>query len=328
VKVGDRTLGLVTVISQSKSHFNSDLVDLLASLVDGLGVLVENSMLHDKTEKAHEELQLLAEELSHSNQQLEQFADILEERVELRTQELVTARERVLRSEKLAMIGQLSGGIAHDLRNPLNAIKNGAELVKRKINAGPSIENSAMITECLEIIDSEITDANEIITGLLSCGSNKQLSFSSIRIGDVIQDCFGSFVLNENIVLSITINTDLPPVLGDASQLTRVLQNLAGNAQDAMEAGGRLSISAQHRDQFVEIVITDTGGGIDAENIDRVFEPLFSDKPHGTGLGLAICHEIIDKHKGAISVESKIGTGTSFTIQIPVTNSENSDLAA
>ena len=108
----------------------------------------------------------------------------------------------------------------------------------------------------------------------------------------------------------MTIDTDLPSISGDASQLARVLQNLALNAQDAMETGGLLSITAHQTNGFVEILVADTGNGIDPENIDRIFEPLFSDKSHGTGLGLAICREIMDKHDGEIFVTSKIGTGT------------------
>ncbi len=252
----------------------------------------------------------------------------LEERVKLRTEELDTARERASRSEKMAIIGQLSGGIAHDLRNPLHVISHAAELVIRKINAEPVIENRAMIKEFLEIIDSEVTQASAVITNLLSHGSTKKLTFANLQIGDVIQDSFNSFVLNDNIVLSMTIDPDLSPISGDASQLARVLQNLALNAQDAMETGGLLSITAHQTNGFVEIVVADTGNGIDPENIDRIFEPLFSDKSHGTGLGLAICREIMDKHDGEIFVTSKIGTGTSLTLQIPIANRENSSLAA
>jgi len=242
----------------------------------------------------------------------------LEERVKLRTQELEASRERATRSEKLALIGQLSGGIGHDLRNPLNTIKNAAELVTRKINAGPSIENSAVVADCLELIDSETTRANDVITNLLSHGSNRQLTLSNLQIGDVIQDTLDRFVLNENIVLSITVDSDLPSVSGDGPQITRVLQNLLANAQDAMKTGGSLSITAQQTDRVIEIVISDTGTGISPENIDRVFEPLFSDKPRGTGLGLAICRDIIENHRGSISVDSNVGSGTSFTIQIPI----------
>ncbi len=124
-------------------------------------------------------------------------------------------------------------------------------------------------------------------------------------------------MLNEGIDLSITIEPGLPLVLGDDSHLIRTLQNLVANSQDAMEIGGRLSVSAMAKDGSVEIVVSDTGGGIAPENLEKIFDPLYTGKSSGTGLGLAICHEIISKHHGSISVASEIGVGTSFTICIP-----------
>ena len=106
--------------------------------------------------------------------------------------------------------------------------------------------------------------------------------------------------------------------MGDESQLTRVMQNLVSNAREAMGNGGRLSISAPRVHESVAVVISDTGDGVDPENLEKIFEPLYTDKIHGTGLGLAICQEIIGKHNGSISVESAIGAGASFTIVIPI----------
>ena len=115
----------------------------------------------------------------------------------------------------------------------------------------------------------------------------------------------------------MSIEPDLPPVLGDSSHLIRTLQNLVANAEDAMEKGGHLNISARAAEGSVEIVVSDTGGGIAPENMERIFEPLYSEKLNGTGLGLAICHEIISKHYGSITVESEVGAGTCFTVRIP-----------
>lgn len=258
--------------------------------------------------------------------QLLQSNQSLEERVQLRTQELEAARERALRSEKLAIIGRLSGGIAHDLRNPLGAIKNAAYLIGRKFNAGRPIEDNSEIRKLLELVDSEIVRANIVITKLLSIGPEEDLPFSKIQIADVIRDSMAGFVLNENIQLSLTIEPDLPTIDGDASQLVRALQNLLGNAQDAMAQGGELGIAAQRKDDWVEIVVTDTGCGISAQNIDRIFEPLYSDKTDGTGLGLAICLEIIGKHNGSISVESQLDSGSKFTILVPIAAPDNKGL--
>ena len=317
VRVGDRTVGLVTVISKKKSAFDVELIELLTFVVDRLGVVVENSILHDQSEKSHREMQQLADALAHSNKEINEWNQQLEERVQIRTQELEDARERAKRSEKLAIIGQLSGGIAHDLRNPLGAISNAAYLARRKFNAGWSSENNEKITELLVLIHGEVVRANSVISNLLSFGSDREIALSQIQIGDVISDSMSSFVLHDRIDLSMAIDPDLPPVLGDSSHLIRALQNLVANAQDAMENGGRLCIAAIAREKSVEIVVSDTGIGIAAENIDRIFDPLYSGKSSGTGLGLAICHEIISKHFGSISVMSEVGIGTSFTICLP-----------
>ena len=301
---------------------------------DDIGIAALKEGAQDYMFKGDADRSTLVRSIRHSIERARLESQILlanqslEERVKLRTEELEAERERALRPEKLAMIGQLSGGIAHDLRNPLSAISNAAYYLKRKFNAGEPRVNIEAVSEWVELISSEVNRANGIITDLLSHGANKQMAFSDVQIGNVIQDSLASFVLNDNIVLSITTAPNLPLVLGDPPQLTRVLQNLVANAQDAMERGGCLSITAQRAEGFVEIVVTDTGSGIQSKSIDKIFEPLFSEKTHGTGLGLAICHEIIDKHAGNISVKSKVGTGTSFTVLIPIAVGDKAALAA
>lgn len=306
IKVGARTLGLVTVIFKKKNAFAPEVVDLLTSVVEGLGNLLEISILQDESKMAHHELERLTEELSRSNQQINQSNQLLEERVKFRTQELETVKDQAVRAEKLAIIEQLSGGIPHDLRNPLGVIKNAAHLIQRKFDAERTNASIDVIGELLGLIDDEVERAEGVISNLLSFASNGAMAFSQTDIGDVINDSMTRFVLRENIDLAITVEPDLPQVLGDASQLIRTFQNLVANAQDAMENGGRLSIVAQKTDGSVEIVISDTGIGIDSENINRIFDPLYSGKPDGTGMALAICHEIITNHNGSISVRSQI----------------------
>jgi signal transduction histidine kinase len=328
VRVGDRTVGLITVISKKKSAFDEEIIELLTFVVARLGVVVENSLLHDQSEKSNQELQQLAEELAASNEQVIQANQQLEERVQVRTQELEAATERAMRSEKLAIIGQLSGGIAHDLRNPLGAISNAAYLAKRKFAADWSSENNGKITELLALIDFEVIRANNVISNLLSFGSGREIALARIQVVDVINDAMSSFVLRDTIDLSMAIEPDLPPILGDSSHLIRALQNLVANAQDAMESGGRLHIAANGIDDSVEIIISDTGSGIAPENIDKIFDPLYSGKLSGTGLGLAICQEIITKHYGSISVVSEMGIGTSFTICLPFAVQKDYELEA
>ena len=154
---------------------------------------------------AHQELERLTEELSRSNQQINQSNHLLEERVKVRTQELETAKDQAVRAENLAIIGQLSGDIAHDLRNPLGLIKNAAHLIQRKLDAERTNASIDVIGELLGLIDDEVERAESVISNLLSFASNGAMAFSQTDIGDVINDSMTRFVLCENINLAITV---------------------------------------------------------------------------------------------------------------------------
>lgn len=187
------------------------------------------------------------------------------------------------------MIGQMSGGIAHDLRNPLGAIKNAAYFIKRKLGTGQSAEDTEKTAAFLEVMETEITRSNDVISNLLSFGANKPISLSEIEVSDVINDALTGFVAHENIDYSFECKSAMPTILGDSTQLIRVIHNLLGNAQDAMKNGGRLSITAEVAQESIEIVVSDNGCGIASEIIHRIFDPSYSGKSSGTGLGLAIC---------------------------------------
>jgi|TARA_B110000263_G_scaffold223256_1_gene212860 signal transduction histidine kinase len=170
------------------------------------------------------------------------------------------------------------------------------------------------------LIDGEVARAEDVISNLLSYGSNKEIAFLQIEIGDVIHDFVTGIFFHENVELSMEVEPNLPSILGDSSQLIRALQNLLVNAQDAMQDSGRnggcLSVKAHRIDGTVEIVVADNGSGISPENLENIFEPLYTAKAQGTGLGLVICQEIINKHSGTISVDNEIGVGTTFRISI------------
>jgi len=316
--------GLAT-LEQIQEHASSVPIIVLTGLdSDVVGIAALQKGAQDYLFKGDADRPTLVRAIRYSierarlESQILQTNQSLEERVELRTRELEIARERASRSEKLAIIGKLSGGVAHDLRSPLGAIKNAAFYLKRKCDIDWPGQNNADIMEWIQVIDDQATRANDVITNLLSFGSSKELVFSETQISDVIRDSLASVPLGEKLALSLSVDPDLPPVLGDASQLIRVFENLVTNAQDAMENDGCLSIDAHRSGGSVKIVISDTGSGIDPENIEKIFEPLYTAKFHGTGLGLTICQEIVSKHNGSISVESEINRGTSFTIFIPV----------
>ena len=242
----------------------------------------------------------------------------LEARVQERTRELQEAQDQLVRSEKLATIGQLSGGIAHDLRNPLGAIKNAVFYLKSRLGSSEVAQSNPRIVQFLGIIDEEVEHSNEIISDLMSFARVGVTSLSPTNLGDMIENALSSIDLRENVQVVKRLDPDLPEIPADGEQLYRVFMNLANNAQDAMPGGGQLTISAQRDVGFVEVAFTDTGAGISDEVMKKIFEPLFTTKIKGTGLGLSVCQQIVANHHGSMSVASKEGEGAKFFVKLPL----------
>lgn len=247
-----------------------------------------------------------------------QFSASLEAKVQERTQALRLAQQRLLQSEKLAIIGKLASSLAHELNNPLQAIQSGLGLVLDDLD--PATPDH--IFEDLRTIQMEIERIESVFDQMLDF--YRPVSFEYLPL-DLNAICEGVRVLmrkhlqQENIVLELELAQTLPPTCGDSNQIKQVLLNLLLNAADAMaETGGRIILSTGHRQQQVCVSVEDDGPGIDPEYQDHLFEPLFTTKTRGLGLGLAISQEIVRRHDGAIEVESVPGEGTIFTVRLPV----------
>ena len=236
--------------------------------------------------------------------------------------DLIEANDQIVRSEKLAAIGQLSGGVAHDLRNPLGAIKNSVYMVDKQLTAAGILDDNPKLRHYLEIIDQQITRSNRIITDLMTFARVGSPELTETHLAKVLEECLDTMVLNDNINVSQQIDSDLYPVMADSEQLQRVFVNLANNAQEAMPNGGQITITAQIANNHVEIAFTDTGEGISEENIGKIFDPLFTTKTKGTGLGLAVCHEIVLQHGGTISAHrnEEASGGTTFKVLLPASS--------
>ena len=267
------------------------------------------------------------EEARSANQRLAEVNLTLEQRVADRTSDLqhsndrlIEAHDQLVRTEKLAAIGQLAAGVAHDLRNPLGAIKNAIYYLNGKLlNIEPAIENPR-IPEFLKIIDEEVEHANKIISDLMDFARITTPTFSPAGLVTIVQDCLGKIELKEGVYINVLDNHhgNLLQVQADGQQLHRVFQNLILNAQEAMPDGGVITVSTTQTDGFAEVTISDTGEGIKPELILKIFDPLFTTKTKGTGLGLAVCQQIVSKHGGRIEVESKLGEGATFKVRLPV----------
>jgi signal transduction histidine kinase len=215
-------------------------------------------------------------------------------------------------SDRLATIGQVAGGIAHELRNPLNVVKTSVYYL---LNAKqPTPEKRA---EHLERIERQVSIADGVITALNDFARLPIPTLERLAIEPCLRDVIEATVLPENIEVCFDVPTTVPDLLGDARQLKIVFANLVRNARDAMPTGGRLELTAQaNGKEEVDVIVRDNGVGIKPEDIDRVTEPLYSTKARGIGLGLAITRAIIEKHQGRMRVTSELGKGSQFIVTL------------
>lgn len=230
----------------------------------------------------------------------------------LRHEQKVTEslREELARKERLAILGQLAGGVGHELRNPLTVLATSVYFLTMTLgdNADPKIRKH------LGIIDQELSNANEIITNLLDFSRVRQPERVRVSIADIAQNAIDRHDLG-----SIEITRDIHDfqVFVDDGQIRQVLVNLITNAIQAMPDGGRLRVATGAADSEVWITVEDTGNGIEPAIIEKIFQPLFTTKAKGIGLGLAVCESLIRANGGRISVRSAIGKGSTFTVHLP-----------
>ncbi|MBI2806432.1 MAG: PAS domain-containing sensor histidine kinase [Planctomycetes bacterium] len=218
---------------------------------------------------------------------------------------------RQQRSERLAAIGQVAGGIAHELRNPLNVVKTSVYYLLHAKNP-----TAAKQAEHLARIDRHVTLADGVITALSSFAKMPVPDLQPFPVEQCVQEALETNPGNDNLRVTLDFPSSLPPVLGDLNQLRIVFANLIRNAREAMPQGGSLSIQGRLVNDAVEVTVTDTGVGISADDLHRIMEPLYSTKARGLGLGLAIARAILDKNKGTMLLTSELGKGSSFSVRL------------
>lgn len=224
------------------------------------------------------------------------------------------AEEAVRRSDRLAALGQLSAGLAHELRNPLATIRNSSEMLNRSV-AG----QNELAAEMAGFIATEVDRANSLITRFLQFARPLQPRLESADLAQMLDRAI-AMVEREAPNVSIYRNyaPEIPPFPFDAELLERVFYNLVLNAAQATEAGGAVTVKTRAASGFAEIAVIDRGSGIDPKNIETIFNPFFTTKQQGVGLGLAIVSKIVDEHGGKITVESEPGKGSIFRVLLPM----------
>lgn len=243
---------------------------------------------------------------------VKQYSKHLKHMVDLRTAQLKDANERLVKSERLAAIGELAAMIGHDLRNPLAGIKNATYILKKK---GRTI-SEAQAKETLEIIDKAIDHSNKIINDLLDYSREMKLKLIKYAAHPLIDEAVRMIQVPDRIQIVNHVDEEVC-IWVDADKMIRVFINLIRNAIDAMPEKGTIEITSCQRNNFVEIAFADTGKGIPAEVLPKLFTPLFTTKAQGMGFGLAICKRIIEVQRGTIKVETAKDKGTTFTINLP-----------
>jgi PAS domain S-box-containing protein len=225
--------------------------------------------------------------------------------------------EALLRSQRLATIGELAAMVGHDLRNPLEAIA-GASYLLRKGAAGTISETSR---ESLQIIERSIDYSDKIINDLLEYSAEIKLQQSATDPRSITGDALSLVRIPENIQVVNRTQTE-PKILVDANKVRRVFLNIIRNAVDAMPQGGTLMISSRQTGGDVELVFTDMGAGMTKETLSKLWTPLFTTKPKGMGFGLAISKRIVEAHGGSILADSTFSKGSTFTVKLPIKSEE------
>jgi len=259
-----------------------------------VGTLV-NTLLHDLRVQS-EKHRLTAEQLAEANARIQQ------------------AEQAARRSDRLAALGQLSAGLAHELRNPLGTIKASAEMLNRSL----SRENE-VAREVAGFISSEVDRTNSLVTRFLQFARPLQLRLEKADLAHTL-DRAVALVEREAPGIAIYKNyePEIPPFPFDAELMERVFYNVVLNAVQATAPGGAVTVKTRAAGGMVEIAVIDRGAGIDTADRDSIFNPFFTTKPQGVGLGLAIVSKIVDEHGGKITVESELGKGSVFRVLLPL----------
>ncbi len=267
---------------------------------------------------------IVAAVISSTMAALRRHRDHLEEMVEERTAQQKEMAERLMEQERLTVVGQLAGGVSHELHNPLGVIKNATYFLNMVLGER---ETEPEVEEALDIIEEQVERSERIIGDLLDFAEQESPAWRDVNVNDVVQAALSRAVLPDDVAVVTELDPALPQVLADPDQLAQAFGNLIRNAVQAIGAPpvppargreARLTVRSFESAGGVAVSIADTGAGIAEENLERIFEPLFTTRAQGIGLGLALAERLVEAHGGTIEVESEVGEGSVFTVRLPV----------
>jgi signal transduction histidine kinase len=296
--VSGETIGLVEIYSTHDNPYLKKRNHLTKTLTERIGGAIRQMELE---------------------QSLRHYYEQLENEVDNRTKDLEQVQEKLIRSERLAAVGELASGVGHELRNPLNVIRNCVYLLKMSLMEKEDEE----AVNTLNVLDKQIDIANKIVTDLLDFTRITPPSQVKVDIKNIINESLSWIVIPPQITVKANLNGHSQAIRTDPEQISRVFANLISNAIQAMSAPSQekeaeLNIETDEKDGFLRVNFRDNGSGIKKENLEKIFEPLFTTKPKGIGLGLAISKRLVEQNGGSIEVASQIGHGTTFTVKLPI----------
>ena len=274
-------------------------------------------MEYEQVQKLFMDFALALRELEIYKKNIEDLNSVLEKRVEEKSKELEISQKRIMQSEKMAALGQLAGGGAHEINNPMTVILGYTQVIEKRIN-----EDSPLFGP-VKSIEKAVDRCKNLIGSLLTFSRIEKKEPELADINSTVEQALALEEVHtrvKNIEIIREFGEGLHKVMINRNQIQQVIINLCNNAADAMAEGGTITIKTRQTENMIEIDIRDTGSGMSEEVKKHIFEPFFTTKEvgKGTGLGLSLCYEIIQKHHGQISLESKVGEGTAFNIKLPL----------
>ena len=295
--IKDKLIGVINIADKESGHrFSKDELQLLDFLASQIALNYLRTKLYNKFKHLVKESRTLKDKLGKTSEEASHL------------------KKQIVAQEKLASIGKLAGGIAHEFNNPLDG-------VIRFTNLSLEHVKDEVVRGYLMEVKQGLNRMANIVRSLLACARNSNPSMEKVNVNSSIEQVISSFkneIYHKSAVLTLTLEKDLPMVtdLG----LESVINNLLRNAIDAIENGGKITITSRQQNGQIAICIQDSGCGIPPEALEKIFDPFYTTKDleKGCGLGLTIVSEIVKHYNGKIEVESDIGNGTAFTILLPI----------
>ena len=284
-----------------KPFNNQDLVERIESVLKLRGIELQNRALLSERER------LLAE-IADWNRELEA-------RVQEKSEALRRAQVEVVQSEKLASLGYLSAGMAHEIRNPLNSIALFVQLIKSGLDEPERLDY-------VEKILKEVDRIDNILGKLLDASKRPKFEISEVRVDRILEHTLEAFTpqLRQKRIRVVTDFRNIPPAIkADPMEIEQIFTNLFLNSIHVMQEEGTLSVQLDRDDHYINLRVSDTGPGIPPENLPNIFDPFFTTNSRGTGLGLSVVLRIVKTYKGKIEVEKSDSSGTTFSVRLPLT---------